>query len=215
MKTIKTLATLIAVSAVFIFSAGCSKDDPKPEKAADMTEEQQFKAALMGRSWTITRYEYKDDLNPSFPLRDFYNDSVHTRKSTVDPDPCGWSGTTTSPMGIWKSYQVTFAASSVAGTFAYDLREVDWDSTVTNTNGCRIGYKTTGHTDVVTSGWSYNPSTKTLTISFGEPYNILDGQQEFFEMEYKVVSFDANKIELQGKKYYEGELFLTNNITLE
>lgn len=206
---------LFGVVLIFALSA-CEKtdsDDSNSQNTNPKTEIDSFTVVLTSRQWNITSYEFQDHLNNMFPLRNFVTDSIYTRSSERNPDPCGWSGTKTSPMGLWASYVATFTSSTMNGSFSHSLRTVDWDET--KEDECKLVYKTVTTTTASNSKWTYDKTKKTITVSFGEPYKVLDGQTEFFEMEYNIVSFSNSKIVLKGLKNYNGQLFLTNNIILE
>ncbi|MFN6943546.1 MAG: hypothetical protein ACK4ND_01260 [Cytophagaceae bacterium] len=179
----------------------------------DFEEEEYFKTILMSKIWAIKKYEFQDHVNPWFDLRDFYNTSIYTRVEEQYPDPCDWSGTIKSPKGTWHYYHVAFSESSLDGSFMYDLRTVDTEAT--NESDCDISYITVRNTDVISSEWGYDDEEDVLNTSFGELYDILDGQEEYLQMDYKITYFSFQKIVLEGSRYSEGDLIITNNITLE
>lgn len=181
-----------------------------------------FQQLLTSKSWRITKYEFEDLLN-NLPKRDFYNQAIWTRNSESTDDPCNWTGTTTSPEGTWGNYIVGFTSGLTIGAFSYDFKKPDWNKSSSHPDTCRLIFATESKKDNIVNAWTYNESQQTLKTSFGELYQILDDQPEYMEMEYKVVSFSPDKIELEGKQYLDandnpatsGTLFLISNITLE
>ncbi len=212
MKMKKITLLTLAIIGFITFNA-CKKEDPQPNSINDLTPEQQFIAVLTAKNWILTKYDLQmHNAERDKSLRSFYKDTIGLEYTSITPDSCGW-GEYLSKAGIWKLYQARFTGTSINSSFTYDLQELNNDPIVE----CKKKYQTTSKTDAFNRNWTYNSIEKTLTTSFGEPYNLydLDGKDKVFEIDYKVISFDANKIILEGKKYIGGTLVLTNNITME
>ena len=177
---------IIICSLLFVGLFGCSKEDPKLEKVDELlTEEQQFKITLMSKNWIITKYDLEFHLGERKEgLRSFTNNTIGISYFSITPDTCGW-GETIDEGGLWKSYQVRFTETQVNGTFSYELTKF-----ATEPNSCIKAYNKTSYTDGISNNWSYNAVDKVLTTNFGEPYKIIGGQDEYFEMKYKVISYN-------------------------
>jgi hypothetical protein len=206
-----TLLTLAIIG--FITFNACKKEDQNPNSINDLTTEQKFIAVLTAKNWILTKYDLETHFSDSKNrLMSFDKDTIGLMSRAHQPDPCDL-GEYVANAGIWKLYQARFTEAALYSSFTYDLLEIDNDSI----DKCKKIYQITSKTDTFNRNWTYNSTENTLTASFGEPFNMYDpgGKDKVFEMDYKVISFDEKKIILEGKKYKDGTLMLTNNITME
>lgn len=149
-----------------------------------------FLNLLKSKRWRITKYS--DDI-----FGDYINNKICWAYNSITGGDCVIEYCDVEY--TWKSYYANFDSNVMHGEYSYDTTTVD------TIYDCNAHYITELGITNINNNYTYNETQGVLSVNFGAIGGI--NYSQFVNLDYKVSSYDSDRISLVGKGTVEGDSF--------